>query len=298
MSDRTPARIIGVPTDYGANRRGVDMGPSAVRYAGLTAAIDRTQRAWQDNGDITVPPPADRPSADGSQSLAAVQTMADTVAAEVQQAIEAGTLPLVLGGDHSVSIGSLVGTATTANVGVLWLDAHGDLNTPETSSTGNIHGMPLGAALGWDSFEDRPWAIADGLAPDRIAIVGVRDLDAPEREALTRTPIEAYPISEIDDRGITAVINDALATVTAGTDGVHLSLDLDVLDPNVAPGVGTPVRGGLTYREAHAALERVAQRLTPRSMDLVEVNPILDRHNETAELACELVASVLGNRIL
>ncbi len=298
MSDRTPARIIGVPTDYGANRRGVDMGPSAVRYAGLTAAIERTQHDWQDIGDINVPTPSDLSATERSQSLSAVRAMAKTVAEEVQRAIDAGTLPLVLGGDHSVSIGSLVGTAATADVGVLWLDAHGDLNTLETSPSGNIHGMPLGAALGWDSFAERPWAIADGLTPGRIAIVGVRDLDAPEREALARSSIKAYPISEIDERGITAVINDALATVTAGTDGVHLSLDLDVLDPNVAPGVGTPVRGGLTYREAHAALEQIAQRLTPRSMDLVEVNPILDRHNETAELACELVASVLGNRIL
>jgi arginase len=215
----------------------------------------------------------------------------------VSETLAAGETPLVLGGDHSVAIGSVVGSARDADVGVLWFDAHGDLNTPATTPSGNVHRMALAAILGLGEFADAPWANAAGVDPETVALVGVRDLDPGEREAIRDHDIAAFSISEIDDRGITAVVADAL-DAARGRDGVHVSLDLDWLDPTEAPGVGTPVRGGVTYREAHAALERVAEATTVRSLELVEVNPILDDHNRTAELAVELAASALGKSIL
>jgi arginase len=215
----------------------------------------------------------------------------------VSETLAAGETPLVLGGDHSVAIGSVVGSARDADVGVLWFDAHGDLNTPATTPSGNVHRMALAAILGLGEFADAPWANAAGVDPETVALVGVRDLDPGEREAIRDHDIAAFSISEIDDRGITAVVADPL-DAARGRDGVHVSLDLDWLDPTEAPGVGTPVRGGVTYREAHAALERVAEATTVRSLELVEVNPILDDHNRTAELAVELAASALGKSIL
>jgi len=205
---------------------------------------------------------------------------------------------VVLGGDHSVSVGSVRGSARDAEVGVVWFDAHADCNTPETSPTGNIHGMPLAAVLGVGAFAGVEWATAAGLTADNVAIVGLRDVDPPERQAIERTGVTAFTMSDVDARGITSVVGDALDVAAAGTDGIHVSLDLDWLDPGEAPGVGTPVRGGVTYREAHSALEQVARRGSLRSLDLVEVNPTLDRENETASLAAELASSALGRRIL
>ena len=295
--DRRPVRVLGVPIDYGTSRRGVDMGPSAIRYAGLTEGIEGAARTCEDAGDLTVPHAvAEDPGDPDARYLDAVESVATSLADRVADALP-DRRPLVLGGDHSIAIGSLAGSARDADVGVVWFDAHADLNDPATTPTGNVHGMSLAAALGLGEFADADWARTPGLAPENVALVGLRDVDPGERARIDDLPVSAFTVGEIDERGIAAVVDDALAAATDGTDGVHVSLDLDWLDPTHAPGVGTPVRGGVTYREAHAAMERVAGDAL-RSLDLVEVNPILDSHNQTAELAVELAASALGKRVL
>jgi arginase len=297
-------RVIGVPTDYGQDRRGVDMGPSAIRYAGLGDGLAAAGARCVDTGDLRAPrPEAIDPTEDvappaRAKFLAQVRSVSTGLGDSVSDALAEGAAPLVLGGDHSVSIGSLAGTSRDADVGVVWFDAHGDINTPETSPSGNVHGMPLAAALGLGDFAGREWCRAPGLAPSNVALVGLRDLDAGEKETIRESPVSAFTMTDIDERGIADVVEDALAAASDGTAGVHVSLDLDWLDPTVAPGVGTPVRGGVSYREAHTAMEAVAEAGVLRSMDAVEVNPILDTHNETAELAVELIASAFGKRIL
>ena len=295
--------VIGAPMDYGADRRGVDMGPSAIRYADLSEGLVDAGVEPVDTGDLLVPRAEERtPKDERAKFLPEIQDVCGRLAEEVARTIAEDTFPLVLGGDHAVAIGSMSGSARDAELGVLWLDAHGDFNTPATSPSGNVHGMPLAAALGEGRFADTPWANAQGLREENVALVGLRNLDDHERDAIRETDMTAFSMSEIDERGITAVVDEALDVVTAGTDGIHVSLDVDWLDPGEAPGVGTPVRGGATYREAHAALESVASRDDRegclRSMEVVEVNPILDESNRTAEIAAELAASALGKRIL
>ncbi|MEY7848047.1 arginase [Natrarchaeobius sp. A-rgal3] len=301
-------RIIGVPMDYGANRRGVDMGPSAIRYGGLADELEQAGVGPIDAGDVRVPraeerdPDADPPRRGDAKFLREIEDVCTRLANRVAETLAAGEFPLVLGGDHSVAIGSMNGSSREANLGAIWFDAHADLNTPETSPSGNVHGMPLGALLGRDVFGEMPWAHAPAVREDAIAYVGLRSIDERERELVRNSEMTAFTMADIDERGMTAVVEDALAVATDGTDGVHVSLDLDWLDPSAAPGVGTPVRGGVTYREAHAALEAVSRRHDRdgvlRSMDVVEVNPILDERNETATLAAELTASAFGKRIL
>jgi arginase len=297
-------RIIGAPTDYGANRRGVDMGPSAIRYAGLADQLEAAGVATVDAGDLLAPRAEEQPveTDTTARNLPATRDVTGRLAGEVAQTLEGGEFPLVLGGDHSVAIGTLRGSARDADIGAVWFDAHGDFNTPETSPSGNIHGMPLAAALGEGAFEDTEWANAPGLEEENVAIVGLRSIDEVERNAIRDSEITVFTMADIDERGITPVVEDALDVATDGVDGIHVSLDLDWLDPHEAPGVGTPVRGGVTYREAHAALELVAARNgdggVMRSLELVEVNPILDEGNETAALATELAASAFGKRIL
>ncbi|WP_336025332.1 arginase [Halobellus salinisoli] len=297
-------RVIGAPIDYGTNRRGVDMGPSAIRYAGLAEQLERANVTVVDDGDVRAPraeerdPEAEPPANGRAKFLRETREVATGLADRVERALASGELPLVLGGDHSVAIGSVTGSARNADIGVVWFDAHGDFNTPETSPSGNVHGMPLAAVLGVGEFANAQWATATGLSPENVAIVGLRSVDERERDAIADSGVTTFTMSDIDERGIASVADDALDVATAGTDGVHVSLDLDWLDPREAPGVGTPVRGGVTYREAHAALEAVAERDRLRSMELVEVNPILDERNETASLATELAASALGTKIL
>ncbi|MGB9985968.1 arginase [Salarchaeum japonicum] len=301
-------RIIGAPSDYGANRRGVDMGPSAIRYAGLADQIATTGATTTDAGDLAVPraeerdPDRDRPASGRAKFLRETREVSAELADAVADAIDDDDLPLALGGDHSIAIGSLVGSARDAEIGAIWFDAHGDFNTPETSPSGNVHGMPLAAALGKGSFADTEWANATGLREENVALVGLRSLDADERADILESEMTAFTMSDIDEQGLLSVVDEAIDIASRGVDGVHVSLDLDWLDPNEAPGVGTPVRGGVTYREAHAALERVAARDREedllRSFELVEVNPILDERNRTAEMAAELAASALGKRIL
>jgi len=308
MTQTRDVRIIGAPSDYGANRRGVDMGPSAIRYADLAAGIEATGASVTDVGDLAVPraeerdPNREQPASGRAKFLRETRDVSQSLADAVAGALDEGAFPLVLGGDHSIAIGSLAGSSRDAEIGAIWFDAHGDFNTPETSPSGNVHGMPVAAALGKGPFADLAWANAPGLREENVAYVGLRDIDADERRAINESDVTAFTMSDIDERGISDVVEDALDVASAGVDGIHVSFDLDWLDPNEAPGVGTPVRGGATYREAHWALEAVAERDDAegllRSMELVEVNPILDRSNRTAEIAAELAASALGKRTL
>jgi len=303
-SDRRPVRIIGAPTDYGQDRRGVDMGPSAIRYGGLADGLCEAGVATSDAGDLLAPRAEERdpeyrtPSAGKAKFLRETEGVCSRLADEVQAALADDYRPLVLGGDHSVAIGSLGGSAADADIGAVWFDAHGDFNTPTTSPTGNVHGMPLSAALGVETWDGVDWANAHGLQEENVAIVGLRAVDDNERELLAESDVTTFTMSEIDQRGLAAVVDSALSVASEGVDGYHVSLDLDWLDPTIAPGVGTPVRGGVTYREAHHAMELVADQGGMRSMELVEVNPTLDEQNETAELAVELAASAFGKQIL
>ena len=294
-----PVAVIGAPLDLGQDRRGVDMGPSAIRYAGLERRIEELGRECADWGNA--PTPVAEAETEGDEELRFLEQIKATcaeVAALVRRAGEDKYLPLVLGGDHSVALGTLAGLRRDGPGGVLWLDAHGDLNTPETSLTGNVHGMVLAAALGLGgvSFEHVAWTLP-AVDPARVALVGVRSLDEAERTLLRDLGAAVYTMSDLDRLGVEHAMREALAHID-GPGFVHVSLDMDVVDPSAAPGVGTPVRGGLTYREAHLAMELVAESGIAGSLDVVEVNPILDRENETARLAVELVASALGARIL
>jgi arginase len=293
-----PVAVIGAGLDLGAGRRGVDMGPSAIRYAGLDERVAQLGRRVEDWGDVeTAVLEATEVVDERMRYLPQIKATCERIAALVARASEEDYLPLVLGGDHSVALGSLGGMARAHGPGgVLWLDAHGDLNRPETSPSGNVHGMPLAAALGvaGPEFESNEYPLP---AVDRVALVGVRSLDPGERELLAELDACVFTMSDLDRQGVEPAIREALEHV-AGAGFVHVSLDMDVLDPDVAPGVGTPVRGGLSYREAHLALELVAEAGVLSSLEVVEVNPILDRENETAQLAVELVASALGARIL
>lgn len=293
--------MIGAPLDLGAGRRGVDMGPSAIRYAGLRQHLtEKLGLRVRDLGNVETPVAESTAMGDErSRYLAPILDLCERVAALVADATRRRALPLVLGGDHSVALGSLVGMASVHGPGgVLWVDAHGDLNTPESSPTGNVHGMVLAAALGLggEAFARDGWRLP-AVEPGRLALVGVRSLDEAERELLGRLDAKVFTMSDVDRIGVEPCVREALAHA-AGAAFLHVSLDMDAVDPDYAPGVGTPVRGGLSYREAHLAMEVVAESALADSFDVVEVNPILDRENETGKLAVELVASALGARIL
>jgi arginase len=295
-----PVAVIGAGLDLGAGRRGVDMGPSAIRYAGLDERIAELGRRCEDRGDVeTAVAEATTVGDERVRYLREIKAACGRIAGLVAQVLEDGYLPLVLGGDHSVALGTLGGLARVRGPGgVLWLDAHGDLNRPETSPSGNVHGMPLAAAMGLagPDFASDDYTLP-AVDPGRVALVGVRSLDPGERELLAGLDARVFTMSDLDRIGVEAAIREALDHV-AGAGFVHVSLDMDVVDPEVAPGVGTPVRGGLSYREAHLAMELVAEFGVAGSLEVVEVNPILDRENQTAKLAVELVASALGARIL
>ena len=301
-----PITVLGVPMDLGADRRGVDMGPSAIRYAGLAEELDSLGIECVDGGNVSVPDPeqADsdggRPPEGRAKYLGATADVCRELAGDVAAAVAAGQFPLVLGGDHSIAVGTVNGVARERDVGVVWFDAHGDFNTPTTTPSGNVHGMSLAAILGRGTFADRDWANAPGVDPENVALVGARSLDEQERVELRESDVTVYTMTDVDQRGLPAVTREAVDVATDGTDRLHVSLDLDFLDPQEAPGVGTPVRGGGTYREGHTAMEVVFRSAGEdlASVELVEVNPILDEHNRTAELAVELAASLLGNSIL
>jgi arginase len=299
QTDARPVALIGASLDLGAGRRGVDMGPSAIRYADLETRVQQLGRELRDWGNVEgAVPEATSVGSERVRFLAEIKAACERIADLVARSVEEGLFPLVLGGDHSVALGTLGGLARVDGPGgVLWIDAHGDLNRPETSPTGNVHGMPLAAALGLagPEFESPSWPLP-AVEAGRVALVGTRSLDPAEVELLRTLDAHVYTMSDIDKLGVERVIEESLQHVS-GSGFVHVSLDMDALDPEVAPGVGTPVRGGLSYREAHLALELVAESGLAASLEVVEVNPILDRENETAKLAVELVASALGARI-
>jgi arginase len=298
--DGQPVAVIGAALDLGQGRRGVDMGPSAIRYAGLDARLRELGRGCVDWGNVgTAVPEAVAVADERARYLPEIKATCAHIADLVVRAVEQGFVPLVLGGDHTVALGTLGGLARVhGRGGVLWIDAHGDLNTPATSPSGNVHGMVLAVALGiaGPEFESDAWPLPS-VESRRVALVGVRSLDPAERELLRSLDARVYTMSDIDRIGVERAVRESLGHI-AGPGFVHVSLDMDSVDPEVAPGVGTPVRGGLSYREAHLALELVAESGLAGSLEVVEVNPILDHENGTARLAVELTASALGARIL
>jgi arginase len=299
-------RIIGVPLDLGQSRRGVDMGPSAVRVAGLAARLEALGHHVIDSGNVAVHIAETQNVGErNARYLAPITETCTRVAEQVLEALAAGETPVILGGDHSVAAGSVSGVAEffrrkKQKTGLIWIDAHSDINTPETSPSGNVHGMPLAALMGLGLGPLRDiFGWSPKVAPENTVLVGVRDIDLTERENIRRAGItEVYTMRDIDERGMRTVMEEALRAAGRGTAGYHVSLDMDWVDPEDAPGVGTPVRGGATYREAHLAMEIIADHGRMLSYEVVEVNPVIDEHNRTAELAVELVSSAFGKKIL
>jgi arginase len=296
---RRPAGIFGVPMDLGQDRRGVDMGPSAIRYARLQSALEELGYPVIDLGNAATPIPEVVEKKGELRHIAAVRAVCEEVADRAEAMLSEGLFPIFLGGDHSISIGTVSGIArSSGRTGVIWLDAHADFNLPQTSPSGNIHGMPLSALTG----RGHPDLVGIGgegasVRTEDVVILGLRSVDLKERALILETGIRVYTMKEIDAYGIARVVRRALGDLSH-LERVHLSFDLDVVDPDVAPGVGTPVRGGLSYREAHLVMELINEAGLVTSLDVVEVNPILDYSNETAELAVELVASLMGRQII
>jgi arginase len=298
-------RIIGVPMDLGQSRRGVDMGPSALRVAGLQSRLKQLGYQVEDIGNVSVKQPEEQHY--GEKRAKYLNEIAETcrgLAEIVQRTLDEGNLPVVLGGDHSIAIGSTSGVASyfrkkSKRIGYIWLDAHGDMNTPESSPSGNIHGMPLATLIGYgapelvDLMDFKP-----KVEPRNAALVGVRELDPKERRLVKESGVHVFTMRDIDERGMREVMTEALRFATDDTEGVAVSLDMDFVDPADAPGVGTPVRGGATYREAHLAMEMIADSKAMLSLEVVEINPVIDVHNKTALLGVELVLSALGKKIL
>jgi len=299
------AHIIGVSLDLGGNRRGVDMGPSAFRIAGLADRLSALGIPVVDEGDLVAPIPEVRELGDPAKKyIREIASVCDRLYNTALAVLDAGGLPIVLGGDHSLAAGSVAATAAYMRreqrpIGLIWVDAHGDMNTPGTSTSGNVHGMPLASLLG---PEPQELAAIGGFSPkvrpEHTVLIGIRNLDAREKEIVRDARVKVFTIKDIDRIGIASVVDEALAIAGRGTAGVHVSFDLDVCDPAIAPGVGTPVKGGLDYREAHMLMEMVADSGLLRALDLVEVNPILDDRNMTAIFGVELAASALGQKIL
>jgi arginase len=297
--------IIGVPIDLGAGRRGVDMGPSAIRIADLEKHLEELGHKVVDYGDLDVMIPETQKVGTGKLRykqaiLAACTELMNTV----EKCLEEGRMPIVLGGDHSIAIGSVAGSTNWfarqgEALGLIWFDAHGDANTPETTPSGNIHGMSLAVALGYGDHElVHLGGRAPKVQPRNTVLIGIRDIDTGEREFLKKSGVTCYTMRDLDERGMRDVLDEAIRLASDGTAGIHLSFDLDVLDPEDAPGTGTPVWGGISYREAHLAMEMFHDRANIVSMDLVEVNPVLDTQNMTGILAAELAQSALGKTIL
>ena len=297
-------RLLGIPMDLGQLRRGVDMGPSALRYAGLFERLTRLGYQVEDAGNVHVPGRNERALRDqqtvhsGMRHLSAVVAACEAIYAVARDCSTTPETPIFLGGDHSIAIGTVAGTACAGPLGLLWIDAHADFNTPQTSPSGNVHGMPVAALVG----RGDPALVDLGhpgpkLRAQEIAMIGIRDLDEEERQALINAGVHVYTMRDVDELGMAMVARRALSHLNH-LPRLHVSLDMDAIDPTVASGVGTPVPGGLTYREAHLLMEIIAESGKIASLDVVEINPILDEGNHTAELAVELVASLLGQRIL
>ena len=297
--------IIGAPMDLGAGRRGVDMGPSALRLAGLNDKLASLGYEVEDLGNVRVEQPETAPVGPAeARYLTQIARTCERLAEMVEKAASEGRVPLVLGGDHSAAIGTVSGMSrhfrkSQRKTGLIWIDAHADMNTPATSPSGNVHGMPLACLIGLGPRElTHIGGHVPAVEPRSVALIGLRSVDDVERFNVQGAGIHTFTMRDIDERGMVAVINEAVEIVSAGTAGFHLSLDMDAIDPREAPGVGTPVRGGITYREAHLAMELICDSGRMTSMEIVEVNPVLDEANRTALLAVELIMSALGKRIL
>ncbi len=298
-------RILGVPMDLGQSRRGVDMGPSALRVAGLQARLKQLGYSVEDIGNISVKQPEEQHYGDKhAKYLTEIAETCQGLAETVERTLGEEMMPLILGGDHSIAAGSVAGVSSffrkqSKRIGLIWLDAHGDVNTPETSPSGNVHGMPLASVMGYGASELTELSgFKPKVEPQNVAMVGIRDLDAKERQLVKKSGVHVFTMREIDERGMRDVMAEALRFASDDTNGIAVSLDMDFLDPSEAPGVGTPVRGGVTYREAHLALEMVADSRALVSFELVEINPVVDLHNKTAILGVELTLSGLGKKIL
>jgi arginase len=307
FSSITPRKIsvIGVPLDLGQSRRGVDMGPSAVRVAGLEARLEAIGHVVEDAGNITVAIPEQKKEGAANAKYLKEITATCTKSAEmVLKTLEAGKVPLILGGDHSVAAGTVSGVAEfyrrkNQKVGLLWIDAHSDMNTPESSPSGNVHGMPLASIMGLQPDElANIFNFSPKVQPENCVLVGIRDVDSFEKENIRKSGVSVFTMRDIDERGMRSVMEEAIGLATKGTAGFHVSLDMDWIDPEDAPGVGTPVWGGATYREAHLAMEIIADSGGMLSFEIVEVNPVIDEHNQTADLAVELALSGFGKKIL
>ena len=299
-----PVHIIGVPLDLGAGRRGVDMGPSALRISGIGVRIAALGHTVIDMGDLPAPVPETQRPADKKKYVRDIAKVCQKLHDSVLKSLDADALPLMLGGDHSLAAGSVAASAawvrrtTSRPLGLIWVDAHGDMNTPETTTSGNVHGMPLAALLGNEPAELAAIGSSPSALPQHTVLVGIRNLDNQEKERIAESGVHVFTMKDIDRDGIAAVAERALALAADGTGGIHVSFDMDVCDPSIAPGVGTPVKGGLDYREAHMVMELVADSRRLVAFDLVEVNPTLDVRNATAEFATELALSALGKNIL
>jgi arginase len=298
-------RVIGVPLDLGQSRRGVDMGPSAVRVAGLEARLEAIGHVVEDSGNVAVAIPEQKKEGAAHAKYLKEITATCTKSADlVLKTLEAGKIPLVLGGDHSVAAGTVAGVAEfyrrqNQKIGLIWIDAHSDMNTPDSSPSGNVHGMPLAAIMGLGPAElGNIYNFSPKVHPENCVLVGVRDVDAIEKENIRRAGVEVFTMRDIDERGMRSVMEEALRMAGRGTAGYHVSLDMDWIDPEDAPGFGTPVWGGATYREAHLAMEIIADHGRLLSLEIVEVNPVIDEHNQTADLAVELSLSAFGKKIL
>ena len=297
--------IIGVSLDLGGNRRGVDMGPSAFRIAGLAERLAALGAAVVDHGDLVAPIPETKASGDPRKRyIREIARVCEKLYRTSLGALEKGALPLVLGGDHSLAAGSVAATAeflrrNDSPLGLIWVDAHADMNTPSSSDSGNVHGMPLASLLGPEPAElSRIGGFSPKVLPEHTVLIGIRNLDEREKEIVRASRVHVFTMKDIDRAGIASVVEQALGLAGAGTGGIHVSFDLDVCDPAIAPGVGTPVKGGLDYREAHMVMEMIADSGLLRALDLVEVNPILDDRNATAVLGAELASSALGQKII
>jgi arginase len=300
-----PVHIIGVSLDLGGNRRGVDMGPSAFRIAGLGERLAALGIPVVDAGDLVAPIPEVKAFGDPTKKyIREIARVCERLYKASLTVLEKGGIPLVLGGDHSLGAGSVAATSEflrreSKPLGLIWVDAHGDMNTPGTSSSGNVHGMPLAALLGPEPAElSRIGGFSPKVTPDRTVLIGIRNLDDREKERIRDSGVRVFTMKDIDRAGIAATVEQAIAIAGKDAGGIHVSFDLDVCDPSIAPGVGTPVKGGFNYREAHMFMEMVADSGLLRALDLVEVNPILDDRNMTAILGAELASSALGQRIL
>ncbi len=302
MNDQMNISLLGVPLDYGQSRRGVDMGPSAIRYAGAKERLEAIGHQVTDTGDVNIPA-GERVGQEtsGLKNLEEVTAACTELAERVSAIVESDRFPLVFGGDHSMAIGTLAGLADHySNLGVIWYDAHADINTGDTSPSGNIHGMPLAASLGI-GHERLVNLYKDGqkIKPENVVIIGARSVDPGEREMIKELGIRVFTMHEIDRDGMTAVMNEAISYLKSrNIDGLHLSLDLDGLDPLYTPGVGTPVPGGISYRESHLAMEMLQDTGLLTSAEFVEVNPILDDKNATADVAVGLIGSLFGEKLL